>query len=190
MALEITYAELSLKTESKSSGSNSLSPDVPKEKATSHQSNPGFPKLLLTTLLILFLLLAILFLVAFIIFFQKYSQLLREKKTLIEGSQKHPEMECTKTNSTTEGRVWSCCPKNWKSFSFHCYLFSTDLKSWNESAENCCRMEAHLVVINTKEEQDFIIRNLKTDTYVGLSDPKGQRHWQWVDHTPYNKSAA
>uniref|UniRef100_A0A8C2W462 C-type lectin domain family 4 member A-like n=1 Tax=Chinchilla lanigera TaxID=34839 RepID=A0A8C2W462_CHILA len=216
MALEITYAEVRFKTESKTSGTNSLPPDAPKEKTTFQQNNPGFLRLFLATLLIFFLLLAISFLVAFIIFFQKYSKLLQEKKTLTESSQKHSELECIKTSSTTEGKiystknavvessilfhlhvllsnkgkVWSCCPKNWKSFSFHCYLFSTDSKSWNESAENCYKMGAHLGVINTKEEQDFIMQNLKISYfYIGLSDPEGQRHWQWVDHTPYNESA-
>ncbi|XP_063094201.1 C-type lectin domain family 4 member A-like isoform X2 [Cavia porcellus] len=191
MDLEITYAEVRFKTESKSSGTTSLSPDASKKKITSHQSNIGFPKLLLITLLILFLLLVILFLVAFIIIFHKYSQLLQEKKIPIESSKTHQELECIKTNSTTKGKIWSCCPKNWKSFSVHCYLFSNDFKTWNESAENCYRMEAHLVVINSKEEQDFIIQNLKIiSAYVGLSDPEGQKQWQWVDHSPYNETAA
>uniref|UniRef100_A0A8C9QMZ9 C-type lectin domain-containing protein n=1 Tax=Spermophilus dauricus TaxID=99837 RepID=A0A8C9QMZ9_SPEDA len=84
-----------------------------------------------------------------------------------------------------------CCPKNWKSFSSSCYFFSTDAKSWNSSQENCSRMEAHLVVINSKEEQDFLTQNMaKTAAYfVGLSDPEGHGHWQWVDQTPYNQSA-
>uniref|UniRef100_A0A8C9UX47 C-type lectin domain-containing protein n=1 Tax=Spermophilus dauricus TaxID=99837 RepID=A0A8C9UX47_SPEDA len=88
-------------------------------------------------------------------------------------------------------KVWSCCPKNWKSFSSSCYFFSTDAKSWNSSQENCSRMEAHLVVINSKEEQDFLTQNMaKTAAYfVGLSDPEGHGHWQWVDQTPYNQSA-
>nr|XP_040137799.1 C-type lectin domain family 4 member A-like [Ictidomys tridecemlineatus] len=83
-------------------------------------------------------------------------------------------------------KVWSCCPKNWKSFSSSCYFISTDAKSWNESQENCSRMEAHLLVINSKEEQDFIIPNLQIDAVydVGLSDPECQRHWQWVIGTP------
>ncbi|XP_012922762.1 C-type lectin domain family 4 member A-like [Heterocephalus glaber] len=191
MALEITYAEVRFKTESKSSGTNSLSPNAHKEKTTSRKRNPGFPKLLFTSSLMLLLLLAISLLVAFIIFFQKYSQVLQEKKTLLEISQKHPELECIKASSTTEGKAWSCCPKDWKSFSFHCYFFSTDSKSWNKSAESCRSMKANLLVINTKEEQDFIIQHLKIRPlyYVGLSDPEGQRHWQWIDHTPYNESA-
>ena len=55
-------------------------------------------------------------------------------------------------------------------------------------------MNAHLLVINTKAEQDFVTQKLKTDFayYVGLSDrtlTTGERHWQWVDQTPYNESA-
>uniref|UniRef100_A0A5F9DRI6 C-type lectin domain family 4 member A n=1 Tax=Oryctolagus cuniculus TaxID=9986 RepID=A0A5F9DRI6_RABIT len=85
-------------------------------------------------------------------------------------------------------KVWSCCPKNWKPFSSNCYLISTESKSWYESKHHCSTMEAHLLVISSKDEQDFIIQNLKNTLayYVGLSDPEGQRHWQWVDETPYN----
>ncbi|XP_073932237.1 C-type lectin domain family 4 member A isoform X2 [Castor canadensis] len=88
-------------------------------------------------------------------------------------------------------KVWSCCPKNWKSFSSHCYFFSTYSKSWSKSEEDCSRMQAHLLVINTKEEQDFVIKNVHPSYayYIGLSDPEGQNHWQWADQTPYNQSA-
>ncbi|XP_077872001.1 C-type lectin domain family 4 member A [Ictidomys tridecemlineatus] len=103
----------------------------------------------------------------------------------------YTHLECVRMNSSMEGKVWNCCPQNWKSFSSSCYFFSTDAKSWNESQENCSRMEAHLVVINSKEEQDFLTQNMdkKSAYFVGLSDPEGQGHWQWVDQTPYNQSA-
>ncbi|XP_036723180.1 C-type lectin domain family 4 member A-like isoform X3 [Balaenoptera musculus] len=86
---------------------------------------------------------------------------------------------------------WSCCPKNWTSFSSNCYFISTEQNIWDESEKRCSRMEAHLLVINTKDEQDIITRKLKLTSvyYVGLSDPEGKRHWQWVDQTPYNESA-
>ncbi|XP_010606087.1 C-type lectin domain family 4 member A [Fukomys damarensis] len=88
-------------------------------------------------------------------------------------------------------QVWSCCPKNWKPFSSHCYFYLAKAKSWQESKEHCSSLEAHLVVITSKEEQHFITQHMKTNAayYVGLSDPHGQRHWQWVDQTPYNESA-
>ncbi|XP_074182179.1 C-type lectin domain family 4 member A isoform X4 [Rhinolophus sinicus] len=86
---------------------------------------------------------------------------------------------------------WSCCPKGWEPFSLNCYFISTKNKNWNESEKNCSGMQAHLLVINTKAEQEFITGKLeKRNAYfVGLSDPEGTRHWQWVDQTPYNRSA-
>uniref|UniRef100_UPI0040386542 C-type lectin domain family 4 member A-like n=1 Tax=Callospermophilus lateralis TaxID=76772 RepID=UPI0040386542 len=153
MALGTNYAEVNLKNELTSPGTNS-----------------NFPAA----------------------FFQKNSQLLEDKnyKRFIKETI-HTNLECVRINLTMEGKVGSCCPKNWKSFSSSCYFISTDAKSWNASQENCSQMEAHLVVINSKEEQDFLPQNMdKTAaSFVGISDPEGQGHWQWIDQTPYNKSA-
>uniref|UniRef100_A0A2K5RPP0 C-type lectin domain family 4 member A n=1 Tax=Cebus imitator TaxID=2715852 RepID=A0A2K5RPP0_CEBIM len=93
--------------------------------------------------------------------------------------------------NSSAGIAWNCCPKNWKLFSSNCYFISTESASWQESEKKCAGMEAHLLVINTQEEQKFIFQNLeqKSAYFVGLSDPEGQRHWQWVDQTPYNESA-
>ncbi|KAM5173792.1 C-type lectin domain family 4 member A-like isoform 2-T2 [Callospermophilus lateralis] len=189
MALRTNYAEVSLKNELKSSGTNSNSPADPRENTIPHQSHFGFSKLLLALLLILFLMKEILLTASFINFFQKNSQLFEDKnnKRFIK-KMIYTHLECVRTNSSMEGKVWSCCPQNWKSFSSSCYFFSTDAKSWKESQENCSRMEAHLVVINSK---DFLTQNMDKNAayFVGLSDPEGQGHWQWVDQTPYNQSA-
>uniref|UniRef100_A0A2K6SHJ5 C-type lectin domain family 4 member A n=1 Tax=Saimiri boliviensis boliviensis TaxID=39432 RepID=A0A2K6SHJ5_SAIBB len=100
------------------------------------------------------------------------------------------ESKSSGVNSSAE-TAWNCCPKNWKSFSSSCYFISTESATWQESENKCVRMAAHLLVINTQEEQKFIIRNLEQNSayFVGLSDPEGQRRWQWVDQTPYNESA-
>nr|XP_010589218.1 C-type lectin domain family 4 member A-like [Loxodonta africana] len=66
MASEIAYAEVTLKNESKTSGANSEPPVASKEKTSPQQSNPGFPKQFLASLLILLLLLAVSFFIAFI----------------------------------------------------------------------------------------------------------------------------
>ncbi|KAM5334804.1 C-type lectin domain family 4 member A isoform 2-T3 [Glossophaga mutica] len=162
---------------------------TPKQKTSPHKSNSGFPKILFPSLLILLLLLAISFFIAFIIFFQKYAQLLKEKKTTKDFI--HTELECMKENLTMEEKYWSCCPKKWKSFKSNCYFISTKNRNWMESEKNCLGMKAHLLVINTNEEQGFINQNLekKFAYYMGLSDPEGKRAWQWVDQTPYNESA-
>ncbi|XP_027626897.1 C-type lectin domain family 4 member A [Tupaia chinensis] len=164
---------------------------APREKTCLHNSNCGFSKLLFVSLLILLQLLAVSFLIGIIIFFKK-SQCLEEKETTRDLI--HTKLECMEKKLTKEDtppdRVWSCCPKNWKSFGSNCYFVSTESKSWGESEKNCSGMGAHLLGINSKAEQEFIIKILNPDFsyYVGLSDPEGQRHWQWVDQTPYNSS--
>ncbi|CAO2606505.1 C-type lectin domain family 4 member A [Lemmus lemmus] len=87
-------------------------------------------------------------------------------------------------------KVWSCCPKDWESFGSHCYFTPPDSASWSKSEEKCSSMGAHLMVVHSKEEQDFItkILNIRASYFIGLSDP-GHRQWRWVDQTPYNESA-
>ncbi|ELW67614.1 C-type lectin domain family 4 member A [Tupaia chinensis] len=194
MALEATYEEVSFTNESTCSGTSSASPAAPREKSCLHNSNCVFSKLLFASLLLLLLLLAASFLLGVVIFFKK-SQCLEEKKTTEELI--HTKLECMVKKLTKEDahpsnaqKVWSCCPKNWKSFGSNCYFVSTESKSWSESERSCSQMGAHLLVINSKAEQDFIIKDLNQHSayYVGLSDPEGQGHWQWVDQTPYNES--
>lgn len=50
-------------------------------------------------------------------------------------------------------------------------------------------MGAHLLVIHSQDEQDFIntILNIGTDYFIGLSD-HSENQWQWIDQTPYNES--
>lgn len=163
-------------------------PDPPK-KSKSQKSCHKFSKILFTSLIIYFLLLTILFSSALIILFKKYSQLLEEKTIMKELN--YTELECTKWDSLLEDKVWSCCPKDWKPFDSNCYFPSTDsVESWMESEEKCSSIGAHLVVIHSQEEQDFLPRILDTHAayFIGLSDP-GHRQWQWVDQTPYNGNA-
>lgn len=51
------------------------------------------------------------------------------------------------------GSVKNCCPTDWVHFQSSCYFFSTNTMSWTSSLKNCSDMGAHLVVINTQEEQ-------------------------------------
>ncbi|XP_036038273.1 C-type lectin domain family 4 member A-like isoform X2 [Onychomys torridus] len=188
MASEITYAEVKFKNESNSSSTYSESAAAPKGKPTPHLSKPGRPSLLFTSLMALFLLLTISFLVAFILYYQKYSQLLEEKKVIKDLT--HKELNCKKDLSCPQNKVCSCCPKDWKPFSSHCYFITIDPASYSKSEEKCSSMGAHLMVIHSQEEQDFITKILdpKFAYYIGLLDP-GRRQWRWVDQTPYNENA-
>uniref|UniRef100_A0A2K6QRA1 C-type lectin domain family 4 member C n=1 Tax=Rhinopithecus roxellana TaxID=61622 RepID=A0A2K6QRA1_RHIRO len=118
----------------------------------------------------------------------RYSKTVKQLSKVQEYQQYYPSLTCIMEGKDMED--WSCCPTPWTSFQSSCYFISTVMQSWTESQSNCSVMGADLVVINTNEEQDFIIQNLKINSayFLGLSDPEGWRHWQWVDQTPYDKN--
>lgn len=49
-------------------------------------------------------------------------------------------------------------------FETSCYFLSTVNKTWEGSRIDCLRKEAHLVIINNREEQ---VREIKTEREVG-----------------------
>ncbi|CAL8338470.1 unnamed protein product [Arctogadus glacialis] len=53
------------------------------------------------------------------------------------------------------------CPSGWDKFGCKCYKFSNVGKSWKKSRELCVSKGADLVVVDSKEELDFISRTGK-----------------------------
>ncbi|XP_066109215.1 C-type lectin domain family 4 member E [Saccopteryx bilineata] len=92
--------------------------------------------------------------------------------------------------SDGSGSLKNCCPLNWVHFQASCYFFSTNTLTWSESLINCSKMGAHLVVINTQEEQEFLYhaKPRKREFYIGLTDKVVDGQWKWVDGTPFMKS--
>ncbi|XP_008051778.1 C-type lectin domain family 4 member E [Carlito syrichta] len=86
--------------------------------------------------------------------------------------------------------VQNCCPSNWKQFQFSCYFFSTDTIPWSTSSQNCSGMGAHLVIINSLEEQEFLhhAKPRSREFYIGLTDQVVEGQWKWVDGTPLTES--
>uniref|UniRef100_A0A8C3T3G5 C-type lectin domain-containing protein n=1 Tax=Chelydra serpentina TaxID=8475 RepID=A0A8C3T3G5_CHESE len=82
------------------------------------------------------------------------------------------------------------CPWGWAWFQRTCYHFSDSMKTWNEAKQSCLDFGAHLVIINTKEEQAFLVKTrTKSRVYwLGLSDQKVERQWHWVDGSPLKLS--
>ncbi|KAJ7313253.1 hypothetical protein JRQ81_004536 [Phrynocephalus forsythii] len=77
-----------------------------------------------------------------------------------------------------------CCPKDWSAFRKNCYWESRAGKTWDEAKEDCESRDAHLVIINSYEEQLFIAVRVKPEfMWIGLTDATGS--WTWVDGTPY-----
>uniref|UniRef100_A0A8P0TQX4 Asialoglycoprotein receptor 1 n=2 Tax=Canis lupus familiaris TaxID=9615 RepID=A0A8P0TQX4_CANLF len=82
------------------------------------------------------------------------------------------------------GSTLTCCPVNWLEYEGSCYWFSRSGKSWPEADKYCQLESAHLVVVNSREEQTFVQEHIGSSyTWMGLSDPEGI--WKWVDGTDY-----
>ncbi|CAL8329385.1 unnamed protein product [Boreogadus saida] len=60
--------------------------------------------------------------------------------------------------------------------------YSREWGSWNNSRELCVTDGADLVVVNSKEEMDFISRYGR-DPWLGATDEAGEGLWRWVDGT-------
>ncbi|XP_015976821.1 C-type lectin domain family 6 member A [Rousettus aegyptiacus] len=111
-------------------------------------------------------------------------------KRLSELHTYHSSLTCFSEGPGVTGKVWECCPSTWKSFGSSCYFISTEQSFWSKSEQNCVRMGSHLVVINTKAEQNFIVQHLNTSLsyFLGLSDQQGNNNWQWIDQTHYEEN--
>ncbi|XP_008534238.2 C-type lectin domain family 10 member A isoform X4 [Equus przewalskii] len=93
-------------------------------------------------------------------------------------------LTCQAAALKSNGSARACCPLNWLEHEGSCYWFSRSKKPWPEAEKQCQLQNAHLVVINSREEQDFVQEHTGSSfTWMGLSDPEGV--WKWVDGTDY-----
>ena len=82
------------------------------------------------------------------------------------------------------------CPENWVSYNDSCYQFnlgSSQQLSWS-AAKNACSAtggSSSLVTIKSKEEQDFITKQVqaftKSEVWIGLSDIGSETTFKWDD---------
>ncbi|XP_026107510.1 CD209 antigen-like protein E [Carassius auratus] len=63
------------------------------------------------------------------------------------------------------------------------YFFSSEKKNWTESRRYCRERGADLIIINNREEQDFV-GNISVGSghfWIGLTDVEEEDRWKWVD---------
>ncbi|XP_027138869.1 CD209 antigen-like protein C isoform X2 [Larimichthys crocea] len=69
----------------------------------------------------------------------------------------------------------------WVYFSGSFYYISSLKKSWQQSRDDCQQRGADLVIINSKEEQEFVSSYKRH--WIGLTDIETEGTWKWVDGT-------
>ncbi|KAI2653108.1 Asialoglycoprotein receptor 2 [Labeo rohita] len=97
------------------------------------------------------------------------------------------QLSAQKTNGTNNTGC-ALCAIRWIHFGGKCYYFSTVKMNWTQSHDYCVTVGGHLVIINSKAEQDFVTSNVKVTSWIGLNDLDSEGHWVWVNNQPLNNS--
>lgn len=77
------------------------------------------------------------------------------------------------------------CPAEWKNFGNSCYYFETGNEMYEDAKQSCEETSALLVIINSKEEQQFLKKQIngKGGFWIGLTDSEEENVWKWSDGT-------
>ncbi|XP_048012446.1 CD209 antigen-like protein C isoform X2 [Megalobrama amblycephala] len=62
------------------------------------------------------------------------------------------------------------------------YFISSEKRNWAESRRYCTERGADLIIINNREEQEFV-KNSSDSFWIGLTDSDVEGRWKWVDGT-------
>ncbi|XP_053234663.1 killer cell lectin-like receptor subfamily F member 1 isoform X2 [Podarcis raffonei] len=81
------------------------------------------------------------------------------------------------------------CPVQWHLHRDKCYWASENIKSWNESQHDCSTRDSQLLVIQDKEELDFIKNITKNAKFwIGLSLSLADNKWMWITGSQLDQS--
>ncbi|XP_032997823.1 killer cell lectin-like receptor subfamily B member 1B allele A [Lacerta agilis] len=109
-----------------------------------------------------------------------------EKKWIwIRGSQ----LDQSLVFPSTDTSPCKVCPVQWQLHRDKCYWTSDYMKTWDESKHDCSTRDSQLLVIQDKEELDFIKNITKESNYwIGLSLLKLEKKWIWITGSQLDQS--
>ncbi|XP_039608770.1 C-type lectin domain family 4 member E-like [Polypterus senegalus] len=95
--------------------------------------------------------------------------------------------QCPISNSSSQSRTRYVCPQSWMLFNSKCYLFSSNMLTWAEGLDGCRQNGAHLVIIESEQEQAFLLNELSKQSpqkpyWIGLNDIATEGQFFWVDN--------
>ncbi|XP_063997706.1 hepatic lectin-like [Pogoniulus pusillus] len=76
------------------------------------------------------------------------------------------------------------CSGGWKLFGKSCYSFSSQAMSWQDAKETCTDLGAHLVIVDSEEEQTFLVENINSSSssyWLGVTDQEKEGIWVWTN---------
>ncbi|XP_050977500.1 C-type lectin domain family 10 member A-like [Labeo rohita] len=83
-----------------------------------------------------------------------------------------------------KNELWKCFDgmDGWLYYNFSFYNISSERKSWTESRRYCTEKGADLIIINNREEQNFVDKMAgSAGVWIGLTDIDEDGLWKWVD---------
>ncbi|XP_025050979.1 killer cell lectin-like receptor subfamily B member 1B allele C [Alligator sinensis] len=91
-------------------------------------------------------------------------------------------------HSSAEGPGCRLCPVDWRLHGDKCYWVSTKPKSWSESREDCAARSSQLLLIQDREELDFMksLTLANKHFWIGLSVPSPEKGWTWLNGSQLN----
>ncbi|XP_077781351.1 killer cell lectin-like receptor subfamily F member 1 [Podarcis muralis] len=92
-------------------------------------------------------------------------------------------------NRSSDNSPCKVCPLQWQLHRDKCYWLSDYMKTWDESQHDCSTRDSQLLVIQDKEELDFIESITKNSKYwIGLSVLKSKKKWTWITGSQLDQS--
>uniref|UniRef100_A0A8C3HZD9 C-type lectin domain-containing protein n=1 Tax=Chrysemys picta bellii TaxID=8478 RepID=A0A8C3HZD9_CHRPI len=91
--------------------------------------------------------------------------------------------------SSAGGSGCKLCPRNWVLHRDKCYWLSNEADTWSKSHDDCSRKESQMLVIQDREQMDYLQPVIKDDNgvWIGLTFNSTQGKWTWLDGAPVHE---
>ncbi|KAM9242562.1 low affinity immunoglobulin epsilon Fc receptor [Dugong dugon] len=86
------------------------------------------------------------------------------------------------------GSACNTCPEKWVNFQSKCYYFGEGSRMWLQAKYACEDLHGRLVSIHSSEEQNFLNRRAKKDSWISLQDLDIEGEFIWSDESAVDYS--